>query len=49
MNDFYPFIHEPKKKKEIEFEPLYIELIEPPLEKQPEKENNDSNIIIIQL
>lgn len=51
MDDFFPFVYEPEKKKEFEPEPLYIELYPPPPPKHEEEEKEDSNsiVIIIQL
>ncbi len=53
MDDFFPFIYIPKKEKELDPEPLYIELIEPLPQKLPQQEpdTNDQNpsIIIIEL
>lgn len=50
MTDFFPFIHEPKRK-ELEPEPLYVELhIPPPEYKKPiEEEVYERGVIIIQL
>jgi hypothetical protein len=47
MNNFFPFIHIKKKKKELEQLPLYQELPIFPLEQQEEKE--EESIIIIEL
>lgn len=47
METFYPFIHE--KKKEVELEPLYIEVIPMPLLEKPKYNEEEQNIIIIQL
>jgi hypothetical protein len=49
MDDFFPFIHERKKKKEWEPEPLYVELIPPPPEKTQEVEPESPTVIIIRL
>jgi hypothetical protein len=50
MENFYPFIYQPKKKKE---EPLslYIELESPPFpqEKEEKKESEECGIIVIEL
>jgi hypothetical protein len=51
MSDFFPFIHEPKRK-ELEPEPLYVELhIPPPEYKKPivEEDSYEGGVIIIQL
>lgn len=48
MNN-YPFIFEINKKKEFEPEPLYIEKELPPLLPKEEKEEIETNIIVIQL
>lgn len=50
MNDFFPFIHE-HKRKELEPLPLYIELDAPPPEyKMPVlEESEERGVIIIQL
>lgn len=52
MDSFYPFIHEPKyKKEELEPQPLYIEL-GPPLqenEKKDEEKEEESRVIIIEI
>lgn len=48
MIDFFPFIHE--KKKENEPIPLYIELIPPiPEVKEEKDDDNTDGVIIIQL
>jgi hypothetical protein len=49
MDDFFPFIHERKKKKEWEPEPLYVELIPSLPEKKQEEIDEESGIIVIQL
>jgi len=50
MTDYFPFIHE-KKKKEWKPEPLHIELVPPPPKKREEEtqEENNPTVIIIQL
>ena len=52
MNDFFPFIHQIKKKKQEEFQSLYLEIEAPSLEQQEIKEEQsqeNSHIIEIQL
>jgi hypothetical protein len=52
MDNFFPFVHEkPKKKKEFEPTPLYVELYPPPPEKKDEKpeDSEESHIVIIEL
>lgn len=52
MSEYFPFIHEEKKKKEWEPEPLYIELYPPPpppKREEEEKEDTNPGVIIIQL
>jgi hypothetical protein len=50
MTDFFPFIHQPKKKNK-DLEPLYVELYPPLPEKREEKIEEEENrgVIIIQL
>lgn len=51
VSDFFPFIHEPEKKK-VNNEPelLYIELIPPPPKTyKDDKKDTNPSIIIIQL
>ena len=48
MNEFFPFIHKIEKKKEKEAEPLYIELIPPPIP-QKEDEKEEKRVIVIEL
>lgn len=48
MTTFYPFIHNQKKKEQVEQEFLYIELINPHQEqKQQETKENDSPRVIV--
>jgi hypothetical protein len=51
MDDFFPFIHKHEKKKDLELEPLYIEIMPPLTEREHEdaKKEEESKIIIIQL
>lgn len=51
MSEYFPFIHEKKKKKEWEPESLHIEYIPPPPKKREEEtqEETDPTVIIIQL
>jgi hypothetical protein len=49
MNQFFPFIHKKKEKKELEQLPLYIEEYEPRSEKIIETEKSDAHIIVIEL
>lgn len=48
MNDYYPFIDNPKKK-EWEPEPLYVEIESPLLEKEKVKEPESPGVIVIEL
>lgn len=51
MDDFFPFIYQPRKKEQ-ELEPLYIEIGPPPqVERKPEKKepSEERGVIIIQL
>ncbi len=45
--EYFPFIHEKKKKKEIEQIPLYIDV--PELIPPPKKEETDPSVVIIEL
>ena len=45
MDKFFPFIFE-KEKKQIEQQPLYIEILPPYQEKKEDKEEQDTVIII---
>jgi len=47
MDFFFPFIYHIEKKKELEPEPLYIELYPPP--PPPSKKEDDYKVIIIEL
>jgi hypothetical protein len=49
MDDFFPFIHKIEKKKTEELQPLYIELIPPPPQQLPEKNEENPGFIIIEL
>jgi len=50
MDEFFPFIHQPKRKKENEPQPLYVELYPPMPEKHQEnKEEETERVIIIEL
>ena len=49
MDTFVPFIHKPEKKKEVEPQPLYIELYPPPPEPLPKEDPEESRVIIIEL
>lgn len=53
MDKFVPFIHEKNKKQKSEPLPLHIEVYDPHYEprtkKEPEVENSDSSIIVIEL
>ena len=49
MDDFFPFIYEIEKKKENEFQPLYIELIPPPPQQIDEQNDDSFQVIIIEL
>lgn len=50
MDTFFPFIFEkPKKKKEFEPQPLYVELNPPPPERKKEEESEESHVVIIDL
>lgn len=46
MDIFFPFIY---KQKDLEPEPLYLELYPPPPKKEEEAVETDSGIIIIEL
>jgi hypothetical protein len=48
MVDFFPFIHQIKKKKE-ELQPLYIELEPPPPVQQEEEKEDEPRVVIIEL
>jgi hypothetical protein len=48
MDLFFPFIHK-IKKKELEPEPLYVELYPPPPLYKEEEEKEESKVIIIEL
>jgi hypothetical protein len=47
--DFYPFIHNPKKKDELEPQPLYIEVGPIPEKEEKPKEDEQPGVIIIEL
>jgi hypothetical protein len=50
MDVYYPFIHDPKKKDELEPLPLYVEVGPPPeKEEKKEEEKEDRGVIIIEL
>lgn len=50
MDTFFPFIHEIKKKKQEELQPLHIELEPPPPQhKQKDDEEETPRVIIIEL
>lgn len=46
MDDFFPFIHK-IKKKEYEPQPLYIEVIPPPLQSENEEDAKESPRVIV--
>jgi len=49
MDDFFPFIYEIEKKKEEPL-PLYIELIPPTLQPEPDEYDDETpRVIIIEL
>jgi hypothetical protein len=50
MDTFYPFIHQPeRKKKENEPIPLYIELVPQPEHPSQKEDEQEEKIIIIEL
>lgn len=50
MDNFFPFVFEKlKKKKELEPQPLYVELNPPPPEPPKEEESEESRVVIIEL
>ena len=50
MDPFVPYIHKPERKKEIEPQPLYVELY-PPMEKPPQEDEKEeeSRVVVIEL
>jgi len=50
MDTFYPFIKkEDRKKKDIEPQPLYVELYPPPPPQKKEEAEEEQRVIIIEI